>query len=78
MGIAFAVFDFFQVTALAGAGLLFATWRGVGLGLQELLADSGLSLMALAAVVLFLDLLFIALLRRKPPAVSEKRSRGRK
>ena len=71
LGITAAVFDFLSTTALAGAGLLFATWRGVGLGLEEFIADSGLNLLALATAVLFLDLLFIALLRRRRSAVRE-------
>lgn len=71
LGITAAVFDFLATAALAGAGLLFATWRGVGLGLEQLISDSGLSLLALATAVLFLDLLFIALLRRRRSAARE-------
>ena len=69
-----AVVDFLGTTALAGAGLLFATWRGFGLGLAELFADSPLSLVALAAMVVFLDLLVLSLLRRRkavPQATDE-------
>jgi len=66
LGIFSAVFDFVRTTTLAGAGLLFATWRGVGFGLQELIAESGLNLLALAAAVVFLNLFFIQLLRRRP------------
>jgi len=62
------VADFMAVTLLAGAGLLFATWRGVGFGLDQLFADSGLSLLALATAVLFLNLLFFSMLRRRPKA----------
>ena len=61
-------------TTLAGAGLLHATWRGFGLGLAELFADSPLSLVALAAMVVFLDLLVLSLLRRRkavPQATDE-------
>lgn len=64
-GTGLALFDFLKVTALAGAGLVAASWRGLGLGLEELIATSGLSLAAMAILVLFLDLLFISMLRRR-------------
>lgn len=69
-GIASAIVDFFATTLLAGAGLLFATWRGVGLGLETLIADSGVSLVAMALLVVFLNLLFFRLLRRRPVAAA--------
>jgi len=69
-GVGAALFDFLQATVLAGAGLLFATWRGVGMGLEELIAESGASFAALAVFVLFLDLLFVLMLRRKPAPVA--------
>ncbi len=68
LGIFTAMLDFARATTLAGAGLLFATWRGVGFGLEELIAESGLNLLALASAVVFLNLLFFQLLRRKPAA----------
>ncbi len=74
VGITVAVVDFLGTTALAGAGLLHATWRGFGLGLAEIFADSPLSLVALAAMVVFLDLLVLSLLRRRkavPQAADE-------
>ncbi len=64
-GIGLAVLDFVQVTFLAGAGMLFATWRGVGFGLEQLIADSGMNLLAMVAGVVFLNLLFLSLLRRR-------------
>ncbi len=67
LGLGLAVFDFLATTALAGAGLLYATWRGTGMGFAELFADSPLNLLALVAMVVFLDLLFVALLRRRGP-----------
>ena len=65
-GLGLVVVDFLAVTLLAGGGMLFATWRGVGFGLEQLFADSGLSLLGLAVAVLFLNLLFLSLLRRRP------------
>ncbi len=66
-GIGIALLDFVQVTILAGAGMLFATWRGLGFGLEHFMADSGLNLLALACAVGFLNLLFFSLLRRRTP-----------
>ncbi len=67
-GIGLAVVDFMQTTFLAGAGMLFATWRGVGFGLEQLFADSGMNLLAMVAAVVFVNLLFFSLLRRPSPA----------
>lgn len=64
-GTGLALFDFFQVTALAGAGLIAASWRGLGLGLEELIASSGMSLVALVVFVACLNLLFFSMLRRR-------------
>lgn len=61
-----AVADFFQTATLAGAGLLGATWQGVTLAFDELLVTSKTSLIALTVGVLFLDLLFLRMLRRRP------------
>lgn len=66
-GVGIALLDFARVTILAGAGMLFATWRGVGFGLEHLMADSGFNLLALACAVGFLNLLFFSLLRRREP-----------
>ncbi len=70
-GIGLAVIDFMQVTFLAGAGMLFATWRGVGIGLGELIAESSMNLLAMVGGVVFLNLLFFSLLRRPAPAKSD-------
>ena len=67
-GILSTVYAFLQATTLAGAGLLFATWRGVGFGLQEFFAGSQLSLVAFGAFVIGLDLLFLSYLKRRRPA----------
>ncbi len=67
-GLGTTIVDFMQATFLAGSGMLFATWRGFGLGLEELMAESGLNLLALAGGVLSLNVLFISMLRRRRPA----------
>ena len=73
-GIGLAVIDFMQVTFLAGAGMLFATWRGIGFGLEQLIADSGMNLLAMIGAVVFLNLLFFSLLRRPSPVSESTRS----
>ncbi len=73
-GLGLALLDFAQVTFLAGAGMLFATWRGVGFGLEQLIADSGANLFAAVAGVVFLNLLFLSLLRRRAPAAETAKS----
>ena len=79
LGIAATVFDFLATTTLAGAGLLFASWRGVGFGLEQLMAQSGLNMVAFASLVLFVNLLFFNLLRRRStvalPASDERSGR---
>lgn len=68
VGTGLALADFLQATALAGAGLLGATWRGVGLGLEQLFQGSPAALVAFAVLVIGIDLLFVALLRRRSTA----------
>jgi len=58
--------DFVQSTFLAGAGVTVASWRGVGMGLEELLASSGLNWAALTMLVVCINMLFVSLLRRRP------------
>jgi hypothetical protein len=71
VGAGLAVVDFLETTALAGAGMLSAGWRGVGMGLEEMLAGSTLSLVAFAAFVLCLDLLFLSMLWRRRSAAAK-------
>ncbi|MEM9555145.1 MAG: hypothetical protein AAGC60_12895 [Acidobacteriota bacterium] len=69
-GLGATLADFAQSTLLAGAGLLGASWRGLGYGLRELFAASSGTLIATAVAVLCLDLLFLSLLRRRPRAAA--------
>lgn len=57
-----SVMEFFVSTLLAGAGLLGASWRGIGLALGELLEGPGW--VAFGLGVLALDVLLLVLLRR--------------
>ena len=65
VGTGIAVADFLQSTVLAGAGITLASWRGAGLGLEELMATSGSNMLLFGVLVLFLDLLFLSLLLRR-------------
>ena len=70
LGTGLAVFDFLKATMVAGAGLMAASWRGFGWGLEELIASSGLSLVAMAVLVVFMNLLFISMMRRRSGEVA--------
>ncbi len=62
-----AVGGMFRAAALAGAGLLAASWKGIGLLVEEVIA-SPVSLGAFGFLVLCLNLLLISLIRRRRPA----------
>ncbi len=59
-----AVAEMFQATALAGAGMLAASWKSWGLILEQKLA-SPVSLGAFFVLVVCLNLLLISLVRRR-------------
>jgi len=65
-GTVVALFDLARASVLAGSGLLFATWKGVGWGLAEMLGGSWTEIAMVAVFVLCLDLLFLNMLRRRP------------
>jgi hypothetical protein len=73
-GVIAALADFFVTTSLAGAGLLAASWQGLGMALGELLDGPGW--IVFGAGVLALDLLLVQLLRRRRLAASERSARG--
>jgi hypothetical protein len=77
IGLVATILDFFQTTTLAGAGLLFATWQGVSLGLGELFAGSKLSLAVFGAAVLGLNLLIVSYLKRRHRAIAVDRQQDR-
>jgi anti-sigma factor RsiW len=73
-----AVAGMFQATLLAGSGLLAATWKGLGLLFEQVIA-SPVSLGVFGVFVLCLNLLLVSLLRRRRPAAQEaavSRDRG--
>jgi predicted anti-sigma-YlaC factor YlaD len=72
-----AVGGMIRATALAGAGLLGASWKGIGIVVEEVIS-SPVSLGAFGFLVLCLNLLLVSLLRRRrPSAASEVAVRGR-
>lgn len=58
-----------RAAALAGAGLLGASWKGIGLIVEDIIS-SPVSLGAFGFLVLCLNLLLISLVRRRKPAAS--------
>jgi len=72
-----AVANMFGAAALAGAGMLGASWKGLGLALGQVLAGSTLSLGVFAFLVLCLNLLFVSLWRGAVRAVSAQPAASR-
>ena len=66
-----AVWELLSSSALAGAGLLAASWKGLGIAFQDLLGQSVLNIVALGVLVLCLDLLLFRLLFRRRTARAE-------
>jgi anti-sigma factor RsiW len=62
-----AVGSLFRAAVLAGAGLLAASWKGVGLVVERVISSPA-SLGAFGFLVVCLNLLLISLLHRKRPA----------
>ena len=65
LGVLAAIGGLIKASVLTGAGLLGASWRGVGLALQQALDASPLTLVLFGVAVLTLNLLFLRLLRRR-------------
>jgi anti-sigma factor RsiW len=77
LGVAAAVLGLVRAAVTAGAGLLGASWKSIGLVVAELFS-SRLLLAAFAVGVVCLDLLVVALIRgrRAAAAAPERRPRG--
>jgi anti-sigma factor RsiW len=74
LGTVVAVGGMLQAAAVAGAGLLGASWSGFGMVLDKVIT-SPVSLGAFGFLVLCLNLFLVSLIRRKRPAVAAERSR---
>ncbi len=76
-----AVGGLIRAAALAGAGLLGASWKGIGIVVEEVIS-SPVSLGAFGFLVLCLNLLLISLVRRRRPSAAsaslETPARGRR
>jgi anti-sigma factor RsiW len=77
VGVLGALGGFFRATALAGAGLLGASWRGLGLALQVALESSPGTIALFGAGVVALNVLFLRLLRRGRRRPALERAAGR-
>lgn len=75
IGVVVAIAELLGASLVTGAGLLGASWRGVGLALEELLASTPSAVVGLALGVVLLNALFWRLLRRPVRSVSERRER---
>lgn len=69
-----AVWAMLSSSALAGAGLIAASWKGLGIALQQVLGESVWSMVAFGVLVLCLDLLLIWYLRSRRTAAAESES----
>ncbi len=69
-----AVLEFFRSAALAGAGLLSASWAGMGLALAELSSLSRIGFLVFGIFVLGVDFLFLRYLRARSTAAAGARS----
>lgn len=80
LGTLAAVVEMVWATVLAGAGLLKASWKGIGIVVEDVLS-SPLTLGAFGLFVLCLNLLLVSLVRRRRPAEltagGRSRERGR-
>lgn len=77
-GTALALFGLFQSALLAGAGLLAASWTGLGMALDRVFESSRMAFVAFGLLVLGLDVLFVRLLLRyRASGVADDHSGGR-
>lgn len=67
-----ALADMLRSTVQAGAGLIAASWKGIGLAFEEVIA-SPMSLGAMAVLVISLNLFLFSMLRRRRSAPVERR-----
>jgi hypothetical protein len=72
-----AILEMLQSSVLAGAGLLTASWKGLGLAFQELLGGSIWNLLAISALVFAVDFLLIRMLVRQGRPAAERASQSK-
>ena len=66
-----AVWELLSSSALAGAGMMAASWKGLGIAFQEVLGRSVWNMIAFGVIVISLDLLLLRYLLRGSPAESK-------
>lgn len=71
-----AVWELIASSALAGAGLLNASWKGLGIAFQDVLGQSVWNVLAFGALIVGLDLLLFRLLFRRRTATAESEARS--
>ena len=76
LGALAAVGGMLQAAVVAGAGLLGASWKGIGMVVDKVIA-SPVSLGAFGILVLCLNLFLVSLIRRKRPAGAAAAQRSR-
>jgi hypothetical protein len=69
--------DMLKASLLAGAGLLTASWKGLGAAVGQVLQGSKLNLIVLIALVGIVDLLFLRLLTRRRRVAQESAARSK-
>ncbi len=70
-----AIVEMLQSSALAGAGLLTASWKGLGLAFQEVLGGSMWNLIAISVLVFAVDFLLIRVPLRQGRPVAARSGR---
>jgi len=63
-----AVWELLSSSALAGAGMLAASWKGLGIAFQDVLGQSVWNIVAFGVLILCLDLLLLRYLVRRRTA----------
>lgn len=66
-----AVWELLSSSALAGAGMMAASWKGLGMAFQEVLGRSVWNMIAFGVIVICLDLMLLRYLLRSPVAESK-------
>lgn len=72
-----AILEMFRSSVLAGAGLLTASWKGLGLAFQEILGGSIWNLLAVSVLVFAVDFLLIRMLLRQGQPAAEKATKSK-
>lgn len=78
LGAVLAVAELFRAAALAGAGMLAASWKGVGLALSASLGGSILGIAAFSALVIGLNVFLFREIRRSRRKLAAQAAPGQR